>query len=64
MCLLLTGAEVEGSTIPEAVSVEGVMPETQEATGTATGPAEIAGGEAPGWPKRCATMCCRSQAWR
>jgi uncharacterized membrane protein len=48
MCLLLTGAEVEGSTIPEAVSVEGVMPETQEVAGTATGPAEIAGGEASG----------------
>jgi hypothetical protein len=43
----LTGAEVEGSTIPEAVPVEGVMPETQEAAGAATEPAEIAGGEAP-----------------
>jgi hypothetical protein len=48
MCLLLTGAEVEGSTIPEVVPVEGVMPETQEAAGAATEPAEIAGGEAPG----------------
>jgi hypothetical protein len=47
MCLLLTGAEVEGSTIPEAVPVEGVMPETQEATGAATEPAEIASGGAP-----------------
>jgi hypothetical protein len=28
VCLLLTGAEVEGSTIPEAVPIEGVMPET------------------------------------
>jgi hypothetical protein len=27
-CLLLTGAEVEGSTIPKAVPVEGVMLET------------------------------------
>jgi hypothetical protein len=48
MCLLLTGAEVEGSTIPEVVPIEGVMPETQEAAGAATEPAEIAGGEAPG----------------
>jgi hypothetical protein len=48
MCLLLTGAEVEGSTIPEAVPIEGMMTETQEAAGAATEPAEIAGGEAPG----------------
>jgi hypothetical protein len=48
MCLLLTGAEVEGSTIPEAVPVEGAMPKTQQAAGAATEPAEIAGGEAPG----------------
>jgi hypothetical protein len=48
MYLLLTGAEVEGSTIPEVVPIEGVMPETQEAAGSATEPAEIAGGEAPG----------------
>jgi hypothetical protein len=45
---LWTGAEVEGSTIPEAVPVEGVMPETQEAAGVATEQAEIASGEAPG----------------
>jgi hypothetical protein len=44
----LTGAEVEGSTIPEAVPVEGVMPETQETVGAAIEPAEIAGGEALG----------------
>jgi hypothetical protein len=44
----LTGAEVEGSTIPEAVPVEGVMLETREAAGAATEPVEIAGGEAPG----------------
>jgi hypothetical protein len=44
----LTGAEVEGSTIPEAMPVEGVMPETQEAAGAATELVEIAGGEAPG----------------
>jgi hypothetical protein len=43
----LTGAEVEGSTILEAVPVEGVMPETQEAAGAATESAEIADGEAP-----------------
>jgi hypothetical protein len=40
MCLLLTGAEAEGSTIPEAVPVEGVMPETQEAAKEATEPVE------------------------
>jgi hypothetical protein len=32
MCLMLTGAEAEGSTIPEAVPIEGLVPETQEAT--------------------------------
>jgi hypothetical protein len=42
---VLTGVEVEGSTIPEAVPVEGVMPETEVATGAATEPAETA---APG----------------
>jgi hypothetical protein len=47
MCLLLTGAEVEGSTILEAVPIEVVMPETQEAARAATEPAEIAGEEAP-----------------
>jgi hypothetical protein len=45
MCLVLTGAEVEGSTIPEAVPVEGVVPETEVATEAATEPAEMA---APG----------------
>jgi hypothetical protein len=48
VCLLLTGAEVEGSTIPEAVPVEGVMSETREAAGATTESAEVAGGEAPG----------------
>jgi hypothetical protein len=48
VCLLLTGAEVEGSTIPEAVPLEGVVPETQEAAGEATELAEIASGGAPG----------------
>jgi hypothetical protein len=47
MCLLLTGAEVEGSTIPEVVSVEGVVPETQEAARAASEPAEVANKGAP-----------------
>jgi hypothetical protein len=42
---VLTGAEVEGSTIPEVVPVEGVVPETEVATKAATEPMEIA---APG----------------
>jgi hypothetical protein len=42
---VLTGAEVEGSTIPEAVPVEGVVPETEVATEAATEQAKI---EAPG----------------
>jgi hypothetical protein len=41
----LTGAEVEGSTISEAVPVEGIVPETEVATEVATEPGEIA---APG----------------
>jgi uncharacterized membrane protein len=45
VCLVLTGAEVEGSTIPEAVPVEGVVPEAEVATGAATELAETA---APG----------------
>jgi hypothetical protein len=40
---MLTGAEVKGSTIPEAVPVEGVMPEAEVATEAATEPAEVAG---------------------
>jgi hypothetical protein len=40
-----TAAEVEGSTIPKAVPVEGVVSETEVATETATESAEIA---APG----------------
>jgi hypothetical protein len=43
----LTQAEAEGSTIPEVVPVEGLLPETQEAVGAATEPAEIASGGAP-----------------
>jgi hypothetical protein len=52
--LLLIGAEVEGSAIPEAVPVEGIVPEAEVAAGAATEPAGIASGVAPGWPKRCA----------
>jgi hypothetical protein len=51
VCLLLTGVEAEGSTIPEAVPIEGLVPETQEAAGAATEPAEVASGGAPGMDK-------------
>jgi hypothetical protein len=44
---MLTGAEAEGSTIPEAVPIEGLVPETQEATRAAPKPAEVASGGAP-----------------
>jgi hypothetical protein len=47
MCRLLTGAEAEGNTIPEAVPVEGVVPEIQEAARAAPEPAEVASGGAP-----------------
>jgi hypothetical protein len=47
MCQLLTRTEAEGSTIPEAVPVEGVVPEIQEAAGAAPEPAEVASGGAP-----------------
>jgi hypothetical protein len=40
--LLLTGAEAEGSAIPEAVPVESLAPETQGATGGALQPMEVA----------------------
>jgi hypothetical protein len=43
----LTGAEAEGSTIPEAVLIEALAQETQGAAGAAPEPAEVAGGEAP-----------------
>jgi hypothetical protein len=42
MCLVLTVAEVEGSAIPEAVPVEGVVPEAEVATKAATEQAEVA----------------------
>jgi hypothetical protein len=47
MCLLLTEAEAEGSTIPEAVPVEGVVPVIREAAGAAPEPTEVASGGAP-----------------
>jgi hypothetical protein len=47
VCLLLIGAEVEGSTIPEAVPVEGIAPEAEVAVRATTEPAEIASGIAP-----------------
>jgi hypothetical protein len=43
----LTGAEAEGSTIPEVVPVEGLAPETQGATEAAPELVEVANGEAP-----------------
>jgi hypothetical protein len=43
----LTGAEAEGSTITEAVPVEGHAPETQGAAGGAPELMEVASGEAP-----------------
>jgi hypothetical protein len=45
---VLTGAQVEGSTIPEAVPVEGVVPEAEVITGAATEPTETT---APGVTK-------------
>jgi hypothetical protein len=45
--LLLTGAEAEGSAIPEAVPIEDLAPETQGAAGGAPEPMEVAVGEAP-----------------
>jgi hypothetical protein len=44
---LLTGAEAEGSTIPEVVPIEGQALETQGAVGGALELMEVAGGEAP-----------------
>jgi hypothetical protein len=43
----LTGAEAEGSTIPEVVPVEALAPEIQGAAGAAPEPVEVASGEAP-----------------
>jgi hypothetical protein len=44
--LLLTGAEAEGSAIPEAVPIESLAPETQGAAGGAPEPMEAAVEEA------------------
>jgi hypothetical protein len=44
---LLSGAEAEGRTTPEAVPVEGQTPETQGASGEAPELMEVASGEAP-----------------
>jgi hypothetical protein len=43
----LAGAEAEESTIPEVVPIEGLVPETREAAGAATEPAEVASRGAP-----------------
>jgi uncharacterized membrane protein len=43
----LIGAEAEVSTIPEAVPVESLVPESQGAAGAAPEPVEIASGGAP-----------------
>jgi hypothetical protein len=43
----LTGAEARGNTIPEAVPVEGLAPETQGAAGEALELVEVASREAP-----------------
>jgi hypothetical protein len=42
MCLVLTGGQVEGTTIPEAVPVEGIVPEAERTAGAASEPAETA----------------------
>jgi hypothetical protein len=47
--LVLTGAQAEGTGIPEAVPVEGVLPEAEMTTGAASEPAETA---APGVTER------------
>jgi hypothetical protein len=46
LAFLSTGAEAKGSDIPSVVPVEDVAPGTQEATGEATEPMEVAAGEA------------------
>jgi hypothetical protein len=46
LLLLSSGAEAEGSDVPEAVPVEDVAPETQEAAGRASEPMEVTVGEA------------------
>jgi uncharacterized membrane protein len=44
LVFLLTGAEAKGSDIPAAVPMENLTPETQEATGGAPEPVEVAAG--------------------
>jgi hypothetical protein len=46
----LTGAEAEGSTIPEAVPIEGLVPETQGAAGAAPELVEVTSREALAMP--------------
>jgi hypothetical protein len=46
LVLLMTGAEAEGSDIPEAVPVDDVAPETQGAARGAPKPVEVTVGEA------------------
>jgi hypothetical protein len=46
LVFLSTGVEAEGNDIPSAVPVEDVAPGTQEATGEAPEPMEVATGEA------------------
>jgi hypothetical protein len=48
VCLLLTGVEVEGSTILEAVLVEGIALEAEVAAGATSELTEIANRVAPG----------------
>jgi hypothetical protein len=45
MCLVLSGAQDEGTAIPKAVSDEGVVPEAEVTTGAASEPAETAAPE-------------------
>jgi hypothetical protein len=47
--LVLTGAQAEGTGIPEVVPVEGVLPEAEMTTGGASKPTETA---APGMTER------------
>jgi hypothetical protein len=45
MCLVLSGAQVEGTAIPEAVPVKDIVPEAEVTTGAASEPAETAAPE-------------------
>jgi hypothetical protein len=62
--LLLTGAEAEGSAIPEAVPVESLAPETQEAARGAPEPMEAAVEEPPRQLEESATTCCQNRLWK